>query len=83
MFSAHTQSNVTTFTHFCQSQSLGCLLALHGTIMHPAQICGGFRNFFLLSVSTSCYMHLTNQISLYEVDKSLIKPYIYQQQRQI
>ena len=29
----------------------GCLLALFGSIMHPARLCGGFRTiFFLLSV---------------------------------
>ena len=38
--------NVTTFTHFSQNWSLDCLLALYGSTMHPAQLCGGFQTIF-------------------------------------
>ena len=48
------RAHVTTITHFGQNWSLGCLLALYGCIMHPAQLCDGFWTvFFLLSVSAS------------------------------
>ena len=30
---------------------LGCLLALYGSTMHPARLCGGFRTFFFLLLS--------------------------------
>ena len=54
MFSAHAlregrghalraHINVTTITHFDQNWCIGCLLALYGSTMHPAQLCGGFR----------------------------------------
>ena len=50
---AHT--NVTTFTYFGQNWSIGCLLALYGSTKHPAQLCGGFGQFFffLLSVQVA------------------------------
>ena len=41
--------NVTTFTHFDQNWSIGCLLALYGSTKHPAQLCGGFFFFCLVS----------------------------------
>ena len=34
--------NETTFTHFDQNWSIGCLLTLYGSIKHPAQLCGDF-----------------------------------------
>ena len=63
MFSAHALSekrgipahtNVTTFTYFGQNWSIDCLLALYGSTKHPAQLCGGFGQFFfLLSVQVA------------------------------
>ena len=49
----HAHTNVTTFTYFGQNWSIGCLLALYGSTKHPAQLCGGFGLFFLLSVLVS------------------------------
>ena len=50
----HAHTNVTTFTYFGQNWSIGCLLALYGSTKHPAQLCGGFGQFFfLLSVLVS------------------------------
>ena len=43
--------NVTIFIQFSQNWSIGCLLALYGSTMHPAHLCGSFWTiFFLLSV---------------------------------
>ena len=50
----HAHTDVTTFTYFSQNWSIGCLLALYGSTKHPAQLCGGFGQFFfLLSVLVS------------------------------
>ena len=42
----HAHTNVTTFTDFGQNWSIGCLLALYGSTMHPAQLRGSFRTIF-------------------------------------
>ena len=46
----HVNTNVTTFTYFGQNWSIGCLLALYGSTKHPAQLCGGFGQFFFCFV---------------------------------
>ena len=67
----HAHTNVTTFTYFGQNWSIGCLLALYGSTKHPAQLCGGFGQFFfLLSVLVS----LKKKKKKKKKKKNLIRP---------
>jgi hypothetical protein len=44
------QGTLTTLYRTLWILLFGCLLALYGSIMHPAQLCGDFRTIFLLIV---------------------------------
>ena len=56
-------TNVTTFTHFAQNWSLGCLVVLYGSTMLPAQLrAWWFPNNFFCLVWAPCYTLITHQV---------------------